>query len=167
MSKRIPLSLTLCLFIFILSACQLSLTDDAYKVNETPISTTMPQEPIAYREIELCEIPINSIEGLTSLEAVTLCQKVLGEKDDENFIFQLAEVHTGRNIGYRCDGAVEYNEKQYYIVCVLWSDNEDIVWSTIGFLGVAANGNEIHDALRNSDGTYSLGKRLWNNVTVT
>jgi len=164
MIKRILLRITLCLLVFILSACQTNMvsnTDKTGEIIETLISTITPQEPITNKENTPIGIPIDSVNGLTSEKAVNFCQIVLGEKDDENFILQLAEVHTGRNIGYRCDGTIECNGNQYYIICILWSDNDDIVWSTIGFLGISANGSEIYDAFRHKDETYSLNEIIW------
>lgn len=106
-------------------------------------------------------IPVDSVEGITSSEAVRLCQSIFGNIDDETFMFKMAEVHTERTIGYNLVGAVKYNEKQYFIVNMLWSDKDEIVWSTIGFLGVLANGSEIYEVFGHSDNTYSFGKLLW------
>jgi len=80
----------------------------------------------------------------------------IGVRDDENFIYILAEDHTGRSIGYHCDGAIEYDGKQYYAIRMLWTgDNEDL-WSTIGFLGVSSDGNEIYEMYEHND-KYYLG----------
>ncbi|MGM9552532.1 MAG: ankyrin repeat domain-containing protein [Clostridia bacterium] len=106
-------------------------------------------------------IPVDSVEGITSSEAVRLCQSIFGNIDDETFMFKTAEVHTGRTIGYNLVGAVKYNEKQYFIVHMLWSDTDEMVWSTIGFLGVLANGSEIYEVFCHSDNTYSFGELLW------
>ena len=104
---------------------------------------------------------MDSIKGLSSEYAITLCQKVIGTKDDEHFMFQMAESHTGNHIGYRCDGAIEYDGKQYYVLRMLWSSVNDSVWSCIGFLGVSTNGNNICVLIEHSDGSYSVGKTLW------
>ena len=111
------------------------------------------------------KISIDSVKGLSSDEVISICQKVIGIKDDENFMFQMAEKHTGRDIGYRCDGAFESDGKQYYILCMLWSNNDDSVWSSIGFLGVSSYGDKIHELFVHSDGSCSLGEIIWEKGT--
>ena len=127
----------------------------------TSMSNVETKEPIINNKIAVKEIPIDSVSGITSEEALGICQNNIGERDDESFILQMAEIHTGRSIGYRCDGAIEYNSKQYYVICMLWTGDYDTTWSTISFLGVSADGNEIYE-LHANDGVYSLGKLICN-----
>ena len=110
----------------------------------------------------ISEISMDSVRGLSSAEAIALCQKVIGTKDDEKFILHIAEERTGREIGYRCDGAIEYADRQYYVLCIMWSNRDDINWSSIGLLGVSSDGNNIYELIEHSDGSYSFGKCIWN-----
>jgi len=128
------------------------------------ISNIKMKEPIANNEIAFKEVPVDSVKGITSEEALKLCQNNIGEIDDEKFIFQMAEIHTGRRIGYRCDGAMECSAEQYYIIRMLWTGDNDTIWSTIGFLGASADGNEIYE-IHSHAGTYSLGKLIWKSET--
>lgn len=142
--------------ILLLGGCQ------TRNIENDTISNIPSQAETAGSEDAVISIPIDSIEGSTGDEALKLCQKILGVKDNESFMLKLAEEHTGRNIGYRCDGAVESNGVDYYIVCMLWSEDEDVLYSTIGYVGVSAAGDEIYEVFEHSDGSYSFGELLWN-----
>ena len=154
--KNILISFVL-ISIMLFSGCQTKTDPNDH------VSSTEPQPTETESENAAVNIPIDSVEGITSDEAVKLCQEVVGEKDDESFMFQLAEAHTGRDISYQIDGAVEFDGTEYYIIRMLWTGDEENVWSTIGHLGVSAEGNEIYEVTCHSDDTYTFNDLLWGN----
>lgn len=128
--------------------------EDIGMVEEIPAYITDVSE-----EDFLFEIPVSSVTGVSNEEAVNICREFFGDKDDEGFIFMPAEEHTGRKIGYRPDGAVQNDNRQYYMVSMLWTGEGESVWSTIGSFAVSADGTEIYELLRRGENVYSLGKQ--------
>ena len=143
--------------IMLFSGCQTQIDPN------DPVSNAEQQPTETERENVAVNIPIDFVEGITSDEALKLCQEIVGVEDDESFMFQLAEVHTKRDVGYQIDGAAEFDGIEYYIVRMLWSGNEENNWSTIGHLGVSAGGNEIYEVTCHSDDTYTFNDLLWSN----
>lgn len=137
-------------FVLLCTGCQ------QQNITKTPDSIT-----ISNTSNTLTNIYADSVKSLSSDEAISLCQEVIGTKDDENFMFQVAEIHTGNDIGYRCDGAFESDDKQYYIISMLWTGANDSTWSTIGSLGVSSDGDEIYEVIVHGDGSCSLEKIIW------
>ena len=125
------------------------------------ISTNETQDTMNSDSGIVSEIPIDSVNGITTDEVLELCQNVVGKTDNETFTFLMSETHTGRKIGYRCDYAVEWKGKQYYIVCVLWPGEQENHWSAIGYLGVSSDGTEIYEVIVHTDENCSFVRNLW------
>ena len=143
-----------------LFACQTIIQDIQSDINTEPVFNTGLQEPEVDDSNKPVEISMDSIEGITSDEAVMLCREVFGDKHNENSTFGMSEGPRGIPMSYLSEAAVEYKGTKYYCMRVMWLPHES-TWSTIGFLLVSADGNEIHSGMRHSDGTYSLGRILW------
>ena len=102
------------------------------------------KDKVALRRIEISEV-----EGISQQEAEALCLPVLGDRDDT----------TGFTVSYRCIGAVEKDNRQYYVIDVSWLvDNSH--WSHIGNLFVSADGKEIYDDTVNQS-EYIFEDILW------
>ncbi len=98
---------------------------------------------------DIVEIPVESVKGITKQEAEKLCYSVLGEKDEKTgFIFSFAT-----------SGAVETNNKQYYVIRASWLVNNDHS-SYIGDFFVSADGKEVYNGFVQS-GEYTITDVIW------
>ncbi len=106
------------------------------KVNETAVDG-------------IIEIPVESVKGITKDEAEKLCYSVLGEKDEK----------TGFVFSFATSGAVETNNKQYYVIRASWLVNNDHM-SYIGDFFVSADGKEVYNGFVQS-GEYEITDIIW------
>lgn len=103
----------------------------------------------------------DSIYEMSQEQAVQLLCEKIGTKDDGTFMFQPAVKPTGRNIGYNCETAGEYMGQQYFIVRIMWTNAEDSVWSTIGYICVSTDGKQICNVLENGSEEFLIGEAVW------
>lgn len=96
------------------------------------------------------DISIDDVKGISELDAVQLCIDSLGVINEM----------TGFKMGYRPVGAVEYRDKQYYVIYAAWYI-DDANWIYIGYHLVSANGDIIYDCEISRDGTYYVSRKLW------
>ena len=98
-------------------------------------------------------IPVDNVKGITAQEAEALCCRVMGERDEE----------TGFVFSFGTSGAVQREEKQYYVIRVSWLVNNDHL-SYIGDLFVSADGKEIYDGVVTGD-KYEMMDLRWKKQT--
>ncbi|MBQ3114508.1 MAG: hypothetical protein IJC06_00075 [Clostridia bacterium] len=85
-------------------------------------------------ESAIIPISVDEVKGITKQEAEEICYYVFGEKDED----------TGFVFSFGTSGAVQKDEKQYYVIRASWLvDNNHL--SYIGDFFVSADGNEIYD----------------------
>jgi len=113
-------------------------------------------EPIEVLTDEVIEVQIDSVEGLTVDEARALFVQVKGETDEE----------TGSPRGFRCDSAIIYEGKTYYVIHVM-RQVSDYLYSWCGDYFVSADGDEMISGVKQPDGFYYFGRRvIWDSVEV-
>ena len=98
---------------------------------------------------EIKEISVDDVSGITAEEAEQLCYNILGEKDDE----------TGFLFSFGVSGAVEKDNKQYYVIRASWLVNNSHL-SYIGDFFVSADGKQVYDGLAGPDG-YEMINIIW------
>lgn len=116
-------------------------------------STTEIKDNVDY----IAEVPISDVEaiakeqenGITKQDAEKLCQKILGDKAEEN----------GFPISYRCISAVSANNKLYYVMHIAWLVNNNH-WSYIGNCYISSDGQEIYDGIV-SQSEYTMTELRW------
>ena len=95
-------------------------------------------------------IPIDSVETISEVDAAILCRTVLGEKAKE----------TGFLLAYRCDDIIEYQNQNYYVMIVSWLV-DGYHWSYIGEVMVSKNGDEIYSGAIDREKNYYIVEKLW------
>lgn len=102
------------------------------------------------REKSLDITTLKKSSRISEKDARNLCVKVLGEKDKEMNFKQ----------SYQYEDTLMQNEKEYYIFYVAWlvDDNH---WSSVGYVMVSAEGNEIFSGIKDDKGDYYLSEKIW------
>jgi hypothetical protein len=153
--KKMSVILGALLIVMLLSGCNTHEIQD--KLSETPIveSGTLPPEENWWPS---ClgigtTIPIESVEGISELEAEKLCLDVLGRVCEAN----------GFAFGYHCVDAVEFMNKKYYVMDYMHrvQDKNSAHWSHIDYLMVSAGGDKIYGGNDYRDGTYHFDRINW------
>ena len=117
--------------------------DDATVQNqETAIGETK-------KDGDITPISVDDVRGITGQEAEELCYYVLGEKDED----------TGFVFSFGTSGAVQKDEKQYYVIRASWLVNNDH-FSYIGDFFVSADGKEIYDGVVSGE-EYEMTDLRW------
>mgnify|MGYP005611459073 CR=1 FL=1 len=123
--------------------------------NETAVEYNEPvqKQDVVVNETksddDIIEISVDSVKGITQEDAEKLCHSVFGEKDEE----------TGFLFSFGTSGAVETEEKQYYVIRVSWLVNNSHL-SYIGDFFVSADGKEIYDGTA-LQGEYIMENLIW------
>ncbi len=99
--------------------------------------------------IDIVEIPVDSVKGITQKEAEELCYYVMGEKDED----------TGFLFSFGTSGAVEKDKKQYYVIRASWLVNNNHL-SYIGDFFVSADGTEIYNGTSLAN-EYVISDKIW------
>ncbi len=95
-------------------------------------------------------ISIYDVKGITTKEAENLCVSAFGEKDKE----------TGFLFSFGVSGAVERNNKQYYVIRASWLVNNSHM-SYIGDYFVSADGKEIYTGIATPPDEYVFDALVW------
>ena len=113
--------------------------------NESDISINNKTEDGA-----IIAIPIDDVKGITPGEAEKLCVLVFGKEDKE----------TGFLFSFGVAGAVERNNKQYYVIRTSWLVNNSHL-SYIGDYFVSADGKQIYSGIAKPWEEYSMDSLVW------
>lgn len=97
----------------------------------------------------IVEIPVDKVKGITKKQAEELCYSVMGKKDAD----------TGFAFSFGVSGAVEKDNKQYYVIRASWLVNNNHM-SYIGDFFVSSDGKEVRKGLA-LQGEYEIGELIF------
>lgn len=127
--------------------------DTADSNNEADPSVTSDNSPLD-KKFLTTKIAQATTQGISTDEAINLCAKKLGDKDEE----------TGNSLVYSYECTVSFQGKEYYVIYRSWIVDEGTDAAHPSFIGyaiVVVDGSEIYDGLDDQVGNYYVGDKLW------